>query len=323
MIIPNKLNKGDHLRVIAPSESFAPKFTEEMQERAVKKLGELGLKVSFGKYVRERNDFDSASVEHRLEDLYDAFRDPTVQAVISANGGTSVNQLLKVIDYSIIRNNPKIFCGLSDLTELALAINAQTQLVTYYGPHFSMLGAAEIIDPSYKNMEQMFFSNDPVTLQAPEFYCDSAWDKEKILNDGFWTINEGEAEAECTGGNLLTMNFTMGSRFMPKIKDRILFVEENHIIDYKGVQKEIQEILNQPEGNTLKGMIIGRFQKETGMDRKLLTSLIKSKKELQGIPVIGNVDCSHTAPMMTFPIGGKIKLSAKANDNIQITVTEK
>lgn len=321
-MIPKKLKKGDHLRVIAPSESFFPKFTEELENRAVKKLEEMGLKVSFGKYVRELNEFDSASVEHRLEDLHDAFKDPSVQAVISANGGASVNQLLKDIDYDLIKNNPKILCGLSDLTELALAVYHQAGLVTYYGPHFSMLGAAEIIDPSYKNMEQIFFSEDPVTLKPAEFYNDSAWDKEKILNDGFWTINEGEAEAECLGGNLLTINFSLGSRFMPPIEDKILFIEENSVIDYKGVQKEIQELLNHPSGESIKGIIIGRFQKETQMNRDLLTKMIKSKKEWRDIPVVGNVDCSHTAPMMSMPIGGKMKLSAKANDEVEIVVTE-
>ena len=309
------------MRVIAPSESFFPKFTKELEERAVKKLEEMGLKISFGKHVRELNEFDTASVEHRLEDLHDAFSDSSVQAVIVANGGTSVNQLLKDIDYELIKNNPKIFCGLSDLTELALAIHEKTGLVCYYGPHFSMLGAAEIIDPSYENMQKMFFSKEHVSLEAPEFYCDSAWDKEKILNDGFWTINEGEADAESVGGNLLTINFAMGSRFMPSIKNKIIFIEENKVIDYKGVQKEIQEIINHPDGGSVKGVIIGRFQKETGMDRKLLTSLIKSKKEWKDIPVVGNVDCSHTAPMMSLPIGGKIKISAKSGDDVKIEVT--
>lgn len=321
-MIAKRLKKGDHIRVIAPSESFFPKFTDQMERRAVEKLEEMGLKVSFGKHVRELNEFDTASVEHRLEDLHDAFADPDVQAVLVANGGASVNQLLKDIDYELIRKNPKIFCGLSDLTELALAIYEKTGLVCYYGPHFSMLGAAEIIDLSYENMEKMFFSEDPVSLKAPKFYCDSAWDKEKILNEGFWTINEGEADAECIGGNLLTINFAMGSRFMPQMKDRIIFIEENKVIDYKGVQKEIQEIINQPEGETIKGVIIGRFQKETGLNRELLTSLIKSKKEWKDIPVVANVDCSHTAPMISLPIGGRIKMSVRANDEVSLKVTK-
>lgn len=321
-MIPKKLKKGDHLRVIAPSESFFPKFTEELEKRAVKKLEAMGLKVSFGKHVRELNDFDSASVEHRLEDLHDAFADRDVQAIISANGGASVNQLLKDVDYDLIKNNPKIICGLSDLTELALAIYHKAGLVTYYGPHFSMLGAAEIADPAYENMERMFFSEEPVRLRAAEFYNDSAWDKEKILNDGFWTINEGEAEAESLGGNLLTINFNLGSRFMPPIKDKILFLEENSVIDYKGVQKEIQELLIHPGGEDIKGIVVGRFQKETQMNRDLLTTMIKSKKEWRDIPVVGNVDCSHTAPMMSMPIGGRLKISAKANDEVEIVVTE-
>ena len=86
----------------------------------------------------------------------------------------------------------------------------------------------------------------------------------------------------------------MRSRFMPRLKDRIIFIEENKVIDYEGVQKEIQELINQPEGQTIRGVIIGRFQKETGLNKELLTSLIKSKKEWKDIPVAANVDCSHT-----------------------------
>lgn len=111
MKIPPKLKSGDHLRVIAPAHSFSPKFTDEMKEQAIQGLEALGLKVSFGKYVNERDEFDTTTVEKRLEDLHDAFADPGVQAILPAMGGSSVNQLLKYIDYDLIQNNPKVFCG--------------------------------------------------------------------------------------------------------------------------------------------------------------------------------------------------------------------
>lgn len=99
-------------------------------------------------------------------------------------------------------------------------------------------------------------------------------------------------------------------------------MEENKIIDYKGVQKEVQQILNHPEAGKIKGIVLGRFQRETGMTRDLLTQMVKSKKDLEGIPVIANVVCSHTAPMSTFPIGGSVRISAKPDDRVTIEMME-
>ena len=321
-MIPNKLKKGNSIRIIAPSESLSPKLTNELRKRGVKRLESLGLVVSFGKYIDENDVFDSASVEQRLEDLYDAFEDPNVQAVLAANGGSSANQLLKLIDYDRIKNNPKIFCGLSDLTELSSALYAKTGLVTYYGPHFSMMAASKVIDLSLKSMKNIFFTQDKIELKASEYYLNSRWDDEVIVNNGFWTINEGEAEGICFGGNLMTLNFLMGNQFFPELKDCILYLEENHIVDYKGVQKEIREVLNHPVHKEIRGVVVGRFQKETGMSRELLTSMIKSMKELEDVPVIANVDISHTAPIFSIPFGGKMQMKAEGNDKVRLFVVQ-
>lgn len=321
-MIPPKLKAGDHIRVIAPSHSFPPNKRKYVKEQGTKRLEALGLSVSFGKYVDENDDFSTTSIENRLEDLHEAFADPKVQAIIPAKGGSSANQLLKYIDYQLIRKNPKIFCGLSDITELASAIYARSGLVTYYGPHFTMLGASKLIDYSIENMRQTFFSDEAVKLEASPFYSNSEFDQEVIVNDGYWTIQEGNAEAHCVGGNLMTVNCLSGSEFMPETEDRIIFLEENKVIDFRGVQKELQAILNQPRGGKIRGLIIGRFQRQTGMDRELLTKIIQSKKELKGVPVIGNVDLGHTAPMATFPVGGTIRFEASHGDQVKIEILE-
>lgn len=156
-MIASRLREGDNVRVIAPSHSFLPQFTEEMKSRAVERLNKIGLTVSFGKYVDELDEFNTTTVERRLEDLHDAFADPDVKAVMPANGGSSVNQLLKFVDYDLIKRNPKIFCGLSDITELGNAIYAITGLATYYGPHFTMLGASKLGDYSIEHMKKSLF----------------------------------------------------------------------------------------------------------------------------------------------------------------------
>lgn len=320
-MIPPKLKAGDHVRVIAPSHSFAPSFTEEHKAQAEEGLAKLGLTVSYGKHVHELNDFKTTTIENRLEDLHEAFADSKVQAIIPARGGSSITQLLKYIDYDLIKNNPKILCGLSDVTALSYALFAKTGVVNYYGPHYTMLGASRITEYSIASMRENLMSDAPTQLKPSEYYCESAWDRQLIVNEGFWTINEGEAEGKIIGGNFLTTNLVLGSEFMPDFTGSILFMEENHVLDFRDIQNELQSILNQPNGEKIKGLVIGRFQKETKMTRELLTKMVKSKKELEGLPVIGNVDFGHTSPIVTFPIGGEVKLEAKENDEVMIEVT--
>ena len=80
MIIPKKLKHEDKIRIVAPAKSFKPVFTEEKKSLATERLGRMGLKVSYGKYVNETNEFESTTVEHRLEDLHDAFSDKSIKA---------------------------------------------------------------------------------------------------------------------------------------------------------------------------------------------------------------------------------------------------
>jgi muramoyltetrapeptide carboxypeptidase len=319
-MIPPKLKSGDYIRVIAPAHSFSSDFTDENRKQGIDRVEQLGLTVSFGKYVDESDDFKSTTVQKRLEDLHDAFADPQVKAIIPTAGGSSANQLLKYIDYDLIKANPKILCGLSDITDLANAIHAKTGLVVYYGPHFTMLSKSKLVGSMLKNMHDTFFESDPLTLNPPDVYADDEDDPRSIVNEGYWAINSGKAEGRSIGGNLLTMGLSFGSGFVAPIKDTILFIEENDIIDYRGVQKQIQAILNQPGGDRLRGMIIGRFQKGTAMTRDLLTKIIKSKPELASIPVVGNVDVSHTVPMYSFPIGGRISMEVLSSDDIRITI---
>ena len=134
-MIPQKLKAGDEVRVIAPSRSMKI-LGEDCKKIATERLEALGLKVSFGEYVNESDeDYMVATVEHRVQDLNKAFADKNVKAILTVIGGFNSNQILDYIDYDTIKENPKIFCGFSDITALSCAIHAKTGLVTYSGPH--------------------------------------------------------------------------------------------------------------------------------------------------------------------------------------------
>src|SRR5579872_6700041 len=138
-IFPQKLNPGDEIRIVAPSMS-AKTLVKERRKIANVQLGKLGLRVSYGKHIDELDDFESSSIESRIVDLHEAFLDKNVKGIIAARGGFNSNQLFRYIDYNLIRKNPKIFGGYSDITGITNAIYAKTGLVTYSMPTYSHFG---------------------------------------------------------------------------------------------------------------------------------------------------------------------------------------
>src|SRR3989338_4027187 len=170
-IYPAKLKKNDEVRIIAPARSLSI-ISKEIQEIANKRFFDLGLRLTFGKHVNETDEFNSSSIESRIEDLHDAFKDKNVKAVITIIGGFNSNQLLRYIDYKIIKNNPKIFCGYSDITALNNTFLKMSGLVTYSGPHFSSFGMLKGIDYTIDYFKKCLFSEDEFLIEPSEEWSD-------------------------------------------------------------------------------------------------------------------------------------------------------
>lgn len=320
-MIPSKLKKGDEVRIIAPSRSMVI-LKEDCIKLATERLEALGLKVTFGKYVMEADpDYICTSVEHRVEDLNEAFRDKNVKAILTVIGGFNSNQMLDYIDYEAIKENPKVFCGFSDITALSNAIHAKTGLVTYSGPHYSSFGMLKGFEYTLEYFKKMFFEEDEFEVESSKEWSDDPWfldqeNREFIQNEGMYIINEGTAEGNIVGGNLCTLNLLQGTEYMPNIENKILFLEDDDMagkIFLMEFDRNLQSLMHMPEFKTVKGIVLGRSQKATNMTKEKWIKLVKNKPELSNIPVIAGVDFGHSTPIITFPVGGYAKLEAKNN----------
>jgi len=325
MIIPEKLKIGDEIRVIAPARSMAI-IDDEAKAIANQRLADLGFKVTFGKHVDEIDEFNSSSIESRLADLHEAFADPNVKGVFSAIGGFNSNQLLDYIDWDLIANNPKVFCGFSDITALNNAIFTKTGLVTYSGPHYWSFGQKLYFDYTLGYFKQACIDSEVISISASEKWSDDHWHnnqdiRELIDNNGIWVINQGMAEGTIVGGNLCTVNLLQGTRYMPSLDGVILFIEEDALangIDVMEFDRNLQSLISLPDFSGVRGIVIGRFQKAAGMTNDLLIKIIKSKKELNNLPVIAGVDFGHTDPKITFPVGGVASINTSDQTMIRI-----
>lgn len=320
---PEKLKEGDEVRIIAPARSLAI-IGIESRKIADGRFAELGLKLTFGKHVNETDDFNSSSISSRVEDLNEAFADKNVKAVITVIGGFNSNQLLRYMDWELVRNNPKIFCGYSDITVLNNAIYAKTGLVNYNGPHYSTFGQKLYFDYTLEYFKKCLMSDEPFSIEASKSWSDDLWfvDQEnRVLEDspGFLVINEGQSEGTIIGGNVNTLNLLQGTEYFPDIRDSVLFVEDDegtapHIFD-----RDLQSLIHLPEFGKVRGMVIGRFQKKSKISDDLLMKIIKTKKELDNIPVIAGVNFGHTDPKITFPVGGEISIRADKTPTLFIS----
>lgn len=327
MLVPPKLHPGSGVRVVAPACSLSSmRWIDDAYLRKTEEtMKEWGLTVTYGTHVREMDDFESSTIESRIEDLHDAFRDPSVHLVHCARGGFNCNQLLPHLDYDLIKKNPKILLGFSDITALGNAIYAKTGLVTYSGPSFYQFGFGTQLHYTFEYFEKCLFKDSPLAISPSDKWTDARFTPEKPdlpfeHNDGHWMLQEGSAEGTIIGGNLCTLNLLQGTPYMPSLQDSILFLEDDYESHQRAFDRNLQSLIHLPEFKGVRGLVIGRFQKATGMTRTLLTEIIASKRELRTLPVIANADFGHTHPMITFPIGGTATLKA-AQSEAEIVIT--
>lgn len=323
-IIPAKLQIGDEVRIIAPSRSLSI-ISEENRKFANERLEEMGLKVTFGKHTEETDDFLSSSIESRISDWNEAFLDKSVKAIVTVIGGYNSNQLLRHFDWEIIMKNPKILCGFSDISALNNSVFTKTGLVTYSGPHYSTFSQKMYLDYTIEYFKKCLFSNDSFELEPSKKWSDDPWYKDQDNrqlqnNDGYLVINQGEAEGLILGANLCTLNLLQGSEYMPDLTGSILFIEDDEESSPPTFDRDLQSLIYQPGFDSVKGLVIGRFQKASKMSHELLLQIIKSKKELRNLPIIANADFGHTDPKFTFPIGGTVKI--EASEIVNITIVE-
>ena len=307
-----KLKKGDHIRVVSPSSSIEHIGGFEANLVAKEKLEELGFDLSFSSNYFEHDLFDSASIASRVEDLHEAFADPSVDAILATIGGFNCNELLPYLNYDLIAQNPKIFCGYSDTTALLNAIYAKTGMQTYMGPSYSSFkmeaGQAYQTEAWLRAMTQ----DDYDLVPSKEWSSDPWYDptKPRHFMPTEWKVyNAGSALGTIIGGNLSTFSLLRGTPYAPQAENYILFVEEAEGYPPEHFLRELAALL-QAYPNP-QAVIIGRFPKECEMTEEILLAILDKHLLLKTIPVLYDVDFAHTQPLFTITIGGQVTLDTE------------
>ena len=322
---PPPLRSGDTIGVVSPSWGGAGLFPHRI-EQGMRYAQSLGYRVKLAPHALNNLGYVSDTAENRAADIHTMFADPSVRAIIAAIGGDHACHLLPLLDFDLIRRNPKIFMGYSDITVLNVAIWQKSGLTTFNGPAF-MTDFGEypqMLEYTEKSLLKTITRPEP----AGDLYPAEAWteetpawerraDQEKprtLQRSNGWTwLKPGNSAGRLIGGCIESLQHLRGTPFWPDWEDTVLFWETS---EEKPSPESVDGILMDYENmgvfEKLSGMLVGRPMKYDEVEKRELRERILERTAKYDFPVLTDLDFGHTSPQLTFPIGCRISIDSNA-----------
>ncbi|NLM03767.1 MAG: LD-carboxypeptidase [Clostridiales bacterium] len=288
MIRPGALKEGDIIGIIAP----ASPLKNEKVKLAVNKIMELGYGVRLGRSCYKSHGYLAGSDELRAQDINNMFGDSEIKAILCLRGGYGTMRILDMIDLELIKSNPKIFIGYSDITALHLLINQKCNLITFHGP--MAINIAEGLD---KFSMELLLRSITKTTAIGEINNPEDMDIHCLVG--------GVAEGKITGGNLSLITSTIGTRYEIDTKGKILFLEDVGEDIYK-IDRMLNQLILSNKLQQVSGIILGSWQDCNNREYEKSLTLDEIFTELilpLGIPTIYNVQIGHCDSKITLPLG--------------------
>lgn len=311
LIKPKALKQGDTIGFCAPAYYMLPDDIEECAQNIEK----LGFRVHVHPQCYVNDAWLGGTVEQRVNALHDLFEDPNINAIVLTSGGYGCMQLLEHIDFDLIKRNPKIIIGYSDLTVLLASIQHHCGFVTYHGPNARRF-LDELYDPK---VVESFLS----VLMGEKPCYDFAGDHEldPIV------VNPGEVIAPLNGGNHVLLSYMGGTNNLPDFSDTLYFTESNQPL-FTDVDMAFYQLRMSGRLNNIRGLILGRMLghhyriERLSYIRLNLTFENIAQKHFPNIPIVTNFPCGHEDTILTFPLGINYKLNANKDGSSSLEQLE-
>lgn len=291
-VLPDPLCKGDTIGLIAPAGSISNKknFTDGLDL-----LEKNGFRVKYDPRIFAAKDYLAGSDQERALVFNRLWADPEIKGVVAARGGYGSIRMLHLIDMNLVREQPKILVGFSDLSVLLAAVTLSTNLVTYHGPVLTKL--AQINKKSLTSFFRALMQNSPPGIPPVRF---------KILRDG-------TCRGTLLGGNLTTLVHTIGTPYEIPWDRAVLFIEDTGESPYR-LDRYLTHLNLAGRLQRIKGLIIGTFTDAGHRERSLLQNTVEQRaRELLAetdIPVWSHLPVGHGRRNITLPIGLEVEMNS-------------
>lgn len=299
-LLPSKLKIGDTIGVVAPSSPIIEDNIDELN-KAKEIVERSGFKVKYSKNIFSNTNEYSATAKEKAEDINAMFADKDVKMIWCAKGGNNSNSTFEYLDYELIKQNPKIICGYSDITSITNMITEKTGLVTFSGTNFKTIATDET-DFSYK--------------QALSRFVDESLEL-GTKNEEYVTIQKGKARGELIGGNLTLTRGMVAGKYSLDFTDKILFLEElGFETDPATASNWLYYMKQNGVFDKIKGLWIGNYEHESKI------SLEKIVMDVLGedyrFPIIKSNNFGHIERKIVIPIGTKAEINTEKNIKIKL-----
>ena len=285
---------------MSPSAAITPAVKPQLKE-GIAFLRKSGFRTKPGRNHLKVQDGSAGTPEQRAEDINSMFVDGDVDAIICSQGGDTANTCIPYIDFDVMRRNPKIFMGISDITVLLNAFHAQTGLVTFHGNDV-MWGFGR--KPARYDRDE--FTNRLMNGEIGQMRKNSKWK----------TVRDGSAEGRLVGGNLRCLLKLAGTPYQPDLSNSILFLEAFDITS-DACSYMFSQLRQIGAFDRVRGVLIGYIWGLQSSSRRRectqMEDILKRTSEDYDFPILKCDDFGHNCPNTVIPVGAKARLFGDEN----------
>jgi len=303
-LLPPALKKGSTIGITAPASGV---YNGEIQE-GIALLKASGYSIVLGNTLTRKYGYLSAPDTERAAEFMEFVERPDIDCILCARGGYGVMRILPMLDFGVIRSNPKIIIGYSDITALLVAITKLSNVITYHGPVASSTFDSFTVD-YFKRALCKPVSDDTIQSGTEEFKPITFSDPRMI------TLTDGVAKGRLTGGNLSMIVATLGTPYEIDTKDSLLFLEDIAEEPYR-IDRMLTQLWLAGKLQQCSGIILGQFKnceakRIPGFEVSFsLQEVLESRITSLGIPAVHGLPIGHVKSKMTIPLGVMAELNA-------------
>ncbi len=292
-IVPQALKAGDTIGFITPGSPIK----EEKFSIALDNMEKLGLKVKYSANVFKKTGYLAGDDRTRLDDIHTMFEDKEIKAIWCLRGGYGCTRIIPYLDYGLIKKNPKLLIGYSDVTALLLAIFHKTGLLGFH----AAVAISDIFSTyTFESTRSMLFN------EKKEHYYESKIQEKEQFRQLPYTIVSGQASGTILAGNLSLLCAMIGGKYAPSYKNKIIFIEEVGEKPYR-IDRMLTQLMQSTDIAKCAGIVLGVFNDCEAKDDDLsftLKEVLTEKFRIINKPCFYGFPFGHVGDITPLPIGG-------------------
>jgi len=302
VIKAKKLKPRSTIGIISPSYWI----DENILKKTSKIFSDKNYKLVYGKSIYAKDGPFAGSPKIRADDIHSMFTDPSINAIICARGGYGANKVIPLLDYELIKKNPKIFLGYSDITSYLISITQRSELVTFHGPMLSSYKDG-FVEYNFNQMINILSGKRDAQIIAP-----------KTMEPHI--LKAGNAVGPLWGGNLTLMINRLGTNDAYDTTNAILFLEDLNEY-YYSFERMLIHLQKAGMLDNISGLIIGELINIKDEDISFSKSTDEIVMDICGemdFPIVTNFPCGHGSYQATLPISLPVELQAERTISIKL-----